>query len=88
MTGSCRVLAQMAADCAHGGVKKEPHVARGERRDGGDFLVAQTTLKLEIDDFALIAGERLEHVEDSAKGPARVVLSVEVVDDRHLGVRQ
>lgn len=78
----------MAADRAHGGMKKEPHVARRERRDGGDFLVAQTTLKLEVDDFALIAGERFEDVEDSTKGPARVVLRVEVVDDRHLGVRQ
>ena len=78
----------MAADRAHGGVQKEPHVARRERRDGGDFLVAQTALKLEIDDFALIAGERLENVEDSTKGPTRIVLSVEVVDDRHLGVRQ
>jgi hypothetical protein len=88
MTGSCGVFAQMAADGSHGGVKKEPYIARRERRDGRDFLVAQTTLKLEVDDFALIAGERLDNVEDSTKGPARVVLSVEVVDHRQLGVRQ
>lgn len=67
-------------------MKKEPHVARRERRDGGDFLVAQTTLKLEIDDFALIAGERLEDIEDAGERLAGVVLRVQVVDDRQFGM--
>ena len=76
----------MAANRAHCGMKQEPHVARGERSDLGDFLVAQATLKLEVDDFTLIAGERLEDVEHATERPASVVLSFEVVDDRHLGV--
>ena len=67
-------------------MQEEPHVARGECSDRGDFLVAQATLKLEIDDFTLIAGKRLEHIEDAAKGPAGIVLLVEVVHHRHLGV--
>ena len=67
-------------------MKQEPHVARGEGSDRGDFLVAQATLKLEVDDFTLIAGERLEDVEHAAEGLACVVPSVKVVDDRHLGV--
>src|SRR5688572_7115463 len=86
MTGSCGVFVQMAADRAHRGMKKEPHVARRERRDGGDFLVAQTTVKLQVYDFTLIAGERLEHVEDPAERLPGVVLRVEVVDHRHLGM--
>ncbi len=76
----------MAADRAHGGVQKEPHVARGECSDRRDFLVAQATLKLEVDDFTLIAGERLEDVEDAAEGLTGVVLRVEVVHHRRLGV--
>ena len=80
------MLAQVAADRAHCGMKEEPHVARGERSDRRDFLVTQATLKLEVDDFALITGERLEDVEDAAKGTARVLLALEVVHHRHLGV--
>ena len=76
----------MAADRAHRGMKKKAHVARRKRRDGGDFLVAQATLKLEVYDFTLIAGERLEDVEHPAKCLPGVVLRVEVVDHRHLGV--
>ena len=67
-------------------MQQEPHVARGECSDRCDFLVAQATLKLEIDDFTLIARERLENIEDATEGLAGVVLGVEVVDDRHLGV--
>ena len=80
------MLAQVAADRAYGGVQKKPHVARGERRDRRDFLVAQATLKLEVDDFTLITGERLENIEDAAKGLTGVVLLVEVVHNRHLGL--
>ena len=80
------MLAQVAADRAYGGVQKKPHVARGERRDRRDFLVAQATLKLEVDDFTLIAGERLEDIEDAAERLAGVVLRVEVVDHRQLGM--
>ena len=76
----------MAADRAHGGMKEEAHVARRERRDGGDFLVAQTTLKLEMDDFTLIAGERFEDVENPAERLPGVVLRLEVVDHRDRGV--
>ena len=76
----------MASDRVHRGMKKEPHVARRERRDGGDFLVAQTTVKLQVDDFTLIAGERLEDVENPAERLPGVVLRVEVVDHRHLGM--
>jgi len=67
-------------------MKKEPHVARGECSDRRDFLVAQATLKLEVDDFTLITRERLENIEDATKGLAGVVLRVEVVDDRNLDV--
>ena len=67
-------------------MKKEPHVARGECSDRRDFLVAQATLKLEVDDFTLIAGERLEDVEDAAERLTGVVLRVEVVHHRRLGV--
>ena len=76
----------MAADRAHRGMKKEAHVARRERSDGGDFLVAQATVKLQVYDFTLIAGERLEHVEDPAERLLGVVLRVEVVDHLHLGM--
>ena len=76
----------MVADRAHRGMKKKAHVARRERRDGGDFLVAQTALKLEVYDFTLIAGERLEDVEHPAERLPGVVLRVKVVDDRQLGV--
>src|SRR5687768_706292 len=82
ITGSCRVLAQVAADRAHCFMKKEAHVARGECSDRRDFLVAQATLKLEVDDFTLIAGECLEDVEDAAECLTRVVLPVEVVHHR------
>ena len=41
-----------------------------------------------MNDFTLIAGERLEDVEDTAEGLTGVVLRVEVVDHRQLGVRQ
>ena len=67
-------------------MQEESHVARGECSDRGDFLVAQATLKLEIDDFTLITGERLENIEDAAKGPTGVVLLVEVIHNRHLGL--
>ena len=67
-------------------MKKEAHVARRERSDCRDFLVAQATLKFEIDNFTLIAGERLENVEHAAESLTRVVLRVEVVHDRHLGL--
>ncbi len=80
------MLAQVAADRAHCSMKKEPHVARGECSDRRDFLVAQATLKLEVDDFTLIAGERLENVEDAAEGLTGVVLRVEVVHHGRLGV--
>jgi len=65
-------------------MKKEPHVARGECGDCADFLVAQATLKLEADDFTLIAGEGLEELEDTADCLAVIVLLVEVVHDGHL----
>lgn len=80
------MLAQVAADRAYGGVQKKPHVARGKRRDRRDFLVAQATLKLEVDDFTLIAGERFEDVEDAAERLTGVVLRIEVVDHRQLGM--
>lgn len=67
-------------------MEQESHVARGECSDRRDFLVAQATLKLEVDDFTLIAGERVEDVEDAAECPTRVVLPVEVVHHRRLGV--
>lgn len=67
-------------------MKKEAHVARGECSDRRDFLVAQATLKLEVDDFTLIAGERLEDVEDAAECLTRVVLPVEVVHHGRFGV--
>ena len=80
------MLAQVAPDRVHCPVKEESHVARGERSDRRDFLVAQATLKFEVDDFTLFAGERLEDVEDSTEGLTRVVLLVEVIDDRNLGL--
>ena len=67
-------------------MKKEAHIARGECSDRRDFLVAQPTLKLEVDDFTLIAGERLEDVENPAERLPGVVLRLEVVDHRDLGV--
>ena len=67
-------------------MKKESHVARGECSDRRDFLVAQATLKLQVNDFTLITGKRLEDVEDAAECPTRVVLPVEVVHHRRLGV--
>ena len=67
-------------------MKEEPHVARGECSDRRDFLVAQATLKLEVNDFTLIAGERLENIENAAESLPGVVLAVEVVHDRHLGL--
>ena len=67
-------------------MKKKPHIARGEGSDRRDFLVAQATLKLEVDDFTLIAGECLEDVEDPAERLTGVVLPVEVVDDRDFDV--
>ena len=79
------MLAQVAADGAHRGMKEKPHVARGELGNGADFLVAQASLKLEMDDFALIARERLEHVQDPSQGQTGVMLFVEVVDDRDFG---
>ena len=86
MTSSCRVLAQVAADRAHCRVQKESDVAYREPRDCADFLVAQTTLELEVDDLALMARERLEKLEDPSDRPARVVLPIEVVDDGDVGL--
>jgi hypothetical protein len=86
MIGSCWLIAQVGANRAYCFMKKEPHVARGECSDRRDFLVAQPTLKLEVDDFTLIAGERLEDVEDAAERLTGVVLPVEVVHHRRLGV--
>src|SRR5215216_3351596 len=85
MTSSCDVLAQVAADGAHRGMKEEPHVARGEIGDSADFLVAQATLKLEENDFALIARERLENFQNPSQRLSGVVLLVQVVDDGDLG---
>jgi hypothetical protein len=85
MTSSCDVLAQVPADGAHRGMKKKSHVARGEIGDSADFLVAQATVKLEEDDFALIARERLEYCQNPSQRLTGVVLLVQVVDDGHLG---
>ena len=63
-------------------MKKEPHVARGEIGDGADFLVAQASLKLEVDDFALIARQCPENLEYPPQRLTSVVPFVEIVDDR------
>jgi len=86
MTGSCRVLAQVAADRPHRRMKKKAHVARGQCGDRADFLVAEATLEFEGDDLTLIARERLEDREDASECPSDVMLLVEVVDDWHVGV--
>ena len=80
------MVAQVAADRTHRPVQEEPHIAHGELGDRADFLVAQATLELEVDDFALVARQRLENLEDPTKCLTRVVLVVEVVDDGSVGV--
>ena len=59
-------------------MKKESHVAHGEPGDRTDFLVAEATLELEIDDLALVARQRIEDVQDLAECRLRVVLFVEI----------
>ena len=65
-------------------MKEKPHVAHGEPGDRADFLVAQAAVELEMDDFALIAGQCLEDVENLPDRLARVVSFVQVARHRDL----
>src|SRR5436190_16116575 len=47
---------------------EKPDVAHRQLRDFADFLVAEIALKLQIDDFALVLGERIQHSKDLAGG--------------------
>ena len=63
-------------------MQKEADVAHREPGDSTDFLVGQAALEPEIDDFALVARQRVEDSEDPADGLLRVVSFIEVVVDR------
>jgi len=59
-------------------MKEKSNVADRELGDLADFLVAQVALELEMNDFALVARERLDDFQDPAERLARVMSFVEV----------
>lgn len=76
----------MAADRAHRGMEKESNIADGKRGDLADFLVTEVALELEVDHFALVGRQRLQHVVNSGERLPHVVPLVEVAGDGELMV--
>ena len=76
----------MRPDRPYRGVKKKSNVADGESCDRADFLVAQTTFELQMDDFALIARQRLNRREHPREGLARVMPGLKIGCDLDVGV--
>lgn len=67
-------------------MEEKSNVADRELSDLADFPVAQVALKLEVDDFALVARQHLEDGQDSAERLARVMSFVEVAGHGNLAV--
>ena len=86
MTSSTGCRAQVIPERVHRRMKKEADVAHREPGDDADFLVGQATLEPEIDDFALVARQRVEPFDYPAEDLLRVVPLIEVVGDRDFGL--
>jgi len=69
-------------------MKKESDVAHGEPGDRADFLVAEATLELEMDDLALVARQRVQDVQNLTECRPCVVAFVEVGGHGDLGLVQ
>jgi len=54
---------KILAQAGHRGVDEEADICDRERRDAADFLVAETILKLEPDDFLLIARQMTDQLK-------------------------
>ena len=65
-------------------MKKKANVADGKPGDIADVPVAQTALKPEMDDLALIPGEGDENLEHVVQRLSRVVARLEVAFDGHV----
>ena len=88
MTSSSRVHTEMGADRTHGRMKKKPHVGHRKPGDRADVAVAEATLKPELDDLALIAGQGVDDVEHMAERLALVVPFIEVAGHGHIDVAE
>ena len=86
MTSSGGRRTDVRSDRAYRGVKKKSDVADGESCDRADFLVAQATFELQMNDLTLIGRQGLNRREHLREGLARVMPGLQVGGHLEVGL--